>query len=101
MRDVDAGTSIVTEGELDDSYYVLLSGRAVVVVGGQRRTELLPGDAFGEIAVLHRVPRSASVIAETNCGLLAVSGDDLRAAAATRSGLVGELVTAPPPDASP
>jgi CRP-like cAMP-binding protein len=100
MHDVDAGTSIVTEGELDDSYYVLLSGRAGVVVGGQRRTELFPGDAFGEIAVLHRVPRSASVIAETNCGLLAVSGDDLRAAAATRSGLVGELVTAPPPDAS-
>lgn len=100
VSEVDAGESIVTQGELDDRYHVLLSGRAAVSVDGEQRTELFPGDGFGEIAVLHRVPRSASVVAETTCRLLTISGDELRAAAAWRSGLVAELATAPPSDPS-
>jgi len=71
-----AGTPIVVEGNLDDCFYVLLSGRAVVIIGVERRRVLLPGDGFGEIAVLHRVPRSATVLAEEDCQLLSVPGDD-------------------------
>ncbi len=96
--DVDEGTAIVSEGELDDSFRVLLAGRAAVTVGDERRSELLPGDGFGEIAVLHRIPRSASVIAETKCRLLTVPGDALREAAAVRGGLLAELVASPQTD---
>jgi cGMP-dependent protein kinase len=100
VQAVDAGALIVAEGETDDCYHVLLSGRAAVTVGGERRSELHAGDGFGEIAALHRLPRSASVIAEEDCRLLTVSGDDLRAALATRGGLVGQLAATPPPDVS-
>jgi CRP-like cAMP-binding protein len=93
-RDVAAGADIVTEGDVDDVYYVLLSGRALVTVAGEARTELAPGDGFGEIAVLHRVARTATVRALEDCRLLATSGDDLRAAASTRGGLVAELANA-------
>jgi CRP-like cAMP-binding protein len=93
-REVEPGDAIVTEGEVDDRFYVLLSGRAQVIVSGDRRVELLPGDGFGEIAVLHRVPRSATVLAEEACRLLAVPGDQLRIAVATRGGLVAELASA-------
>jgi len=93
VSEVAAGAKIVTEGEVEDHYHVLLTGSAAVLVGEERRTELLPGDGFGEIAVLHRVPRSATVLAEQNCGLLTVSGDDLRAAVAARGGVVAQLAT--------
>ena len=100
VREVAAGSAIVTEGELDDEFHVLVTGRAAVTVGGERRRELLPGDGFGEIAVLHRVPRSATVVAEQNCSLLTVAGDDLRAAVAARGGLVAKMAAAAAPEAS-
>ena len=96
LRDVPEGEMIVTEGEVDDRYHVLLAGRAIVIVGEERRGELLPGDGFGEIAVLHRVPRSASVLALEPCRLLTISGDDLRAAVKARGGLVADLATSRP-----
>jgi CRP-like cAMP-binding protein len=90
-HEVAAGTAIVTAGELDDRYHVLLNGRARVFVGDEPRGQLLAGDGFGEIAVLHRVPRSATVRAEEPCTVLTFSGDDLRAAIATRGGRVAQL----------
>jgi CRP-like cAMP-binding protein len=80
VQEVDAGAPIVTAGERDDSYHVLLSGRAHVHVDGALRQELCPGDAFGEIAVLHRVPRTASVIASERSAILTVDGEAVRGA---------------------
>jgi cAMP-dependent protein kinase regulator len=91
LREVDAGTAIVIEDQIDDRYYVLLSGRATVVVGAERRLVLLPGDGFGEIAVLHKVPRAATVLAEERCRLLSVPGEEVRAIARERGGLLGKL----------
>jgi CRP-like cAMP-binding protein len=96
IQEVSAGTAIVTEGELDDDYHVLLSGSAAVIAGGERRRELLPGDGFGEIAVLHRVPRTASVLADEDATLMTVPGDAVRAAVATRGGLLAAIVTTAP-----
>jgi CRP-like cAMP-binding protein len=101
LREVAAAAPIVSEGESDDSYYLLLSGRARVFVAGEARSELLAGDGFGEIAVLHRVPRTATVVASEDCKLLAVAGAALRALLATRGGLVAELAAAPAADATP
>jgi CRP-like cAMP-binding protein len=94
QRALSACETIVAEGERDDCYYVLLAGRARVSVAGEVRTELLAGDGFGEIAVLHRVPRTATVTAIEDCRVLAVPGDALRAALATRGGRLGELAGA-------
>lgn len=89
-----AGAAIVIEGQIDDRYYVLVSGRATVIVGTEHRRVLFPGDGFGEIAVLHRVPRSASVIADEACRLLTVPGEEFRAAARERGGALGKLALA-------
>ncbi|HZL54716.1 MAG TPA: cyclic nucleotide-binding domain-containing protein [Solirubrobacteraceae bacterium] len=101
LREVATAAPIVSEGERDDSYYVLISGRARVLVAGEARSELLAGDGFGEIAVLHRVPRTATVVASEDCKLLALPGDALRALLATRGGLVAELAAAPAADGTP
>jgi CRP-like cAMP-binding protein len=100
VKDVASGTEIVTAGEIDDDYHVLLSGRAAVIVGDEERSQLLPGDGFGEIAVLHRVPRSATIRAEEDCALLTVSGDDLRAALATRGDNLARMASATATDVS-
>jgi CRP-like cAMP-binding protein len=92
-RVVDAGTAIVTSGELEDSYHVLLSGRAQVRIDGVVRRDLHPGDAFGEIAVLHRVPRTATVIADEPSDILTVDGEVIRAAVRARGGALAALAS--------
>lgn len=60
------GAAIVTEGEADRRFYVLLSGLAGVSqeYRGPRRV-LRPGDYFGEVAAALNIPRTASVRAMT------------------------------------
>jgi CRP-like cAMP-binding protein len=86
-----AGEQIVVEGDTEDCYYVLLKGHATVSVGTEPRGVLQAGDCFGEIAVLHKVPRSASVVAAEACLLLSVPGEALRVAARERGGALGKL----------
>jgi CRP-like cAMP-binding protein len=60
-----AGASIVEEGNLGETLFVVLEGQAKVVRGRKVRTRLVPGDFFGEVSVLDGGPRTASVVAET------------------------------------
>jgi len=92
VQDLAAGTSIVLSGEEDDTYHVLLSGCAQVFAGGELRRELLPGDAFGEIAVLQRVPRTASVVTRDRSRVLTVDGEAIRAALRDHGGTVATLM---------
>lgn len=94
VKEVPAGTSIVIAGERDDTYHVLLSGSAAVVLDGATRRELFPGDGFGEIAVLHRVPRTATVVAREPSAVLTMDGQALREAIGTVAG--PHLAAAPP-----
>jgi CRP-like cAMP-binding protein len=91
--ELDAGTAIVSEGDLDDEYHVLLSGRAEVIAGGEVRRELRAGDAFGEIAVLKRVPRTATVVACEPVRVLTIGGAAIRAALEAQGGTIAGLVS--------
>ena len=67
-EDVAAGKAIVTEGEHTDRFYVLLSGLAAVTQEGRgARAVIRPGEAFGEVAPLMRMERTATVSAMTPC----------------------------------
>lgn len=88
-----SGTPIVVSGAEDDTYHVLLSGRADVVVDGTIRRELLPGDAFGEIAVLHRVPRTATVVANCDATVMTLDGESVRQVLRDAGGAIGALAS--------
>jgi CRP-like cAMP-binding protein len=60
-----AGATIVEEGLLGETMFVVLSGEAKVVQHKRRLGTVRPGDFFGEVALLDGAPRSASVVAET------------------------------------
>ena len=63
--DYMAGHSIVKEGDIGDSFFVVLLGQAKVTVKGRTVNRSLPGDHFGEISLLDGGPRTATVISET------------------------------------
>jgi len=63
IEDWQPGEVIVREGETASDFFVLLMGRARTAIEGRQVSELLPGDAFGEIALIHGVPRTATVTA--------------------------------------
>jgi CRP-like cAMP-binding protein len=63
IEDWQPGTAIIKEGETATAFFVLLSGRAHATIKHRQVNELWPGDCFGEIAIIHRVPRTATVTA--------------------------------------
>jgi CRP-like cAMP-binding protein len=73
---------VVTEGEQADAFYVVRSGSLAVLSAGERGGEparvntLGPGDYFGEIGLLERIPRTATVRAESDAAVWRLAGDD-------------------------
>ena len=63
---VKAGTEIVKEGSSGHEFFLILSGEAVVKRTGRKVATLGPGSYFGELALLDRGPRSASIVAESD-----------------------------------
>jgi CRP-like cAMP-binding protein len=72
-----AGATVVKEGEVGDTFYVILEGEAKVLHrSGRTANRLYPGDFFGEISLLDGGARTASVVAETLISMLALRRKD-------------------------
>lgn len=67
---VDAGRVLVDQGRTGHEFFLILDGQASVRKNSRKTAELGPGQYFGEMALLDRGPRSASVVAETPMTLL-------------------------------
>jgi CRP/FNR family cyclic AMP-dependent transcriptional regulator len=65
-RRFSAGETIALEGAGGLMFFVVESGEATVEVHGEEVAELGPGDAFGEVALIDRRPRTATVTAKTD-----------------------------------
>ncbi|MEO8293820.1 MAG: MFS transporter [Actinomycetota bacterium] len=73
---VPAGEVVLREGQAPDDLYVVASGRLLVATDRDGRVgELVDRDYFGEIGLLHHVPRTATVTALTDCDLWRMPGD--------------------------
>jgi pyruvate,water dikinase len=58
-----AGETVIQEGSGGSAFYVIDSGEARVLVGGEWRATLGPGDHFGEIALIDQGSRTATIVA--------------------------------------
>ena len=86
--ELGAGEVLFREGEPGDRLYVLTKGAVTILAGrdhgAQRLVTMAPGVAFGEMAMLDRVPRSATAVADepstvyclTAAGLETIRGGD-------------------------
>jgi len=75
-RTFSAGAHLVHEGDIEDTAYLLVSGRCRVyrVIGGVETTlrQLGPGEILGELSLLLNTPRTASIVAEEPCTVLVI-----------------------------
>lgn len=67
---VKAGRSLVDEGRPGHEFFLILDGTATVRRNNRKVAELGPGQYFGELSLLDRGPRTATVVADTPMKLL-------------------------------
>jgi len=71
--DAPAGKDIVNEGDTDTCFYIILSGKCIVRKDNKPIASLGSGECFGEMALLGNQPRSATVVAKSNCLFIEIS----------------------------
>ena len=67
---VPAGKVLCEEGAVGREFFFIVDGTATVRRGGRKAATLSPGQYFGELALLDRKPRSATIVADTPMTLL-------------------------------
>jgi hypothetical protein len=70
------GDTIITQGDIADKVYTLLEGSAAAICDGMKVGEINENEIFGALAVFTRQPRMASVVATSDCTVLAVRKEE-------------------------
>ena len=93
-RNYKAGDTIASEGQGGAGFFIIADGTAKVLVHGEARGSLGPGDYFGEIALLDEGARTASVEAETDMTCYAMTFWEFRPIVETDARIAWQLVLA-------
>lgn len=64
---------IIVEGDLDDSFYIIINGSVSVQKGGKDLRSLNSGDCFGEMGYLAKTKRTATIAASGTTSLLKIN----------------------------
>ena len=74
--DLPAGKEMATEGDRGREFFVLLEGEADVTKDGEHINTMKKGDFFGEIALVTKMPRTATVTATSDVDVLVITEHD-------------------------
>ena len=75
---VDQGRELVREGDFSYEFMAIEEGQAEVTRDGDHVADLGPGDFFGEMGLLEKTLRNATVTAKTPMKLVTLTGWDLK-----------------------
>lgn len=71
------GETILSAGEIDKTFYVIVGGVATVFKSNEPVKTLVEGDCFGELGLLNHKQRATSVIADIDMLLMKITTSDL------------------------
>jgi CRP/FNR family cyclic AMP-dependent transcriptional regulator len=71
-----AGRVIARQGEIGTGFFIIVDGRVKVIRDNEELAVLGPGDFFGELSVLDRMPRVAQVVTDAPTRCLALASWD-------------------------
>jgi CRP/FNR family transcriptional regulator, cyclic AMP receptor protein len=77
-QEVSEGTYLVREGDFSYEFMAIEEGQAEVQRDGQHVADLGAGDFFGEIGLLEKDRRTATVVAKTDMRLITLTGWDMK-----------------------
>jgi CRP-like cAMP-binding protein len=90
---IDAGRVLVEQGRTGHEFFLILDGEAVIRRNNRKIATLGPGQYFGELAILDRGPRSASVIANTDMRVLVLGQREFVGVLDSIPGMASKLLT--------
>ena len=73
-----AGTTLITQGETGDYFYILQAGQVAFIVDGVKVGVATEGKSFGDLALLYDSPRAATCKAVEDCTLWRVDQKTFR-----------------------
>ena len=76
--DLPEGKVLTREGQQGHEFFALVEGSATVVRNGRKVATMAPGSFFGEIALIRRVPRTATVTATSPVRALVIEARAFR-----------------------
>jgi protein phosphatase len=77
VRNIEAHTTMVREGEVGEDMFIILKGHVDILYGRDKVAELGPGKYFGEMSLIDKTPRSATIITSTPCKFMRILRSDL------------------------
>ena len=72
-QEYKAGDKIIVEGEIEDSFFILISGNVEVYKEGILVGALDAGDCFGEMGYLAKAERTATIVAKNSVSLMKIN----------------------------
>ena len=90
---IEAGRTLVEQGRTGHEFFLILEGEAVVRRNNRKVANLGPGEYFGELAILDRGPRSASVVANTDMRVLVLGQREFVGVLDSIPGMSSKLLT--------
>ena len=91
---VPAGKILCEEGTVGREFFFIVDGKAVVRRNNRKVATLGPGQYFGEMALLDKRPRSATVVSDTEMSLLVLGQRQFNAVLDAVPGLSRKLLVA-------
>ena len=67
LCNVESGTTVFKQGSLGNYFYILKEGAVELYINDTFMKSISNWESFGELALLHRAPRSGTIKATKNC----------------------------------
>lgn len=70
--------TVITEGDLDEAFYIIITGTAVVAKDGKELSSLKRGECFGEVGFLTKHKRTATIRSNSTLILMKLNAERMK-----------------------